>query len=450
MFKFCTASSALALFVLAAPAFADCTPLVPDDGETLTCTGTDIDGINQGLIDNGNLDEITVNVTAGAMLDNIASSDVTVELDDDAVINVAAGGAIRATAGDHAIKLDKRGFVGNAGLISGGKDGINLGDRGRVENTGTILAGDDGVQADDGLSFSNAGLLSAQDEGINAGNGATVVNGLGAVMQAHDDAVKVGVNAVVRNFGVIENIGTDLSDPQDGIDIDQGVIENHGVIKSTLDAAIDYDAGAFADSLISNTGTITGSYAVLTDPGNLSGQVVTSSGSMTGTIGTAMQLGLGQDRVSLLAGSNTIGDIDMGGDADLLQFSSALSFSGAVLMGAGDDLVSFDTMALFDADWYADNSKGVFGGLGVDTLSFAASAAEFDALVSISWLSGNSFVFDFAGAETAITFTDFEYLTLAGETYAMSDYLPAVPLPAGIWLMLSGLGGLAAFKRRKA
>ena len=127
--------TAVAVLFTATPAFSDCTPLVPDDGDTITCTGTDTDGVHQTLIDNGNLDDIRLDVTS--TLSNADSGEHTVELDDDATVMISSTGRVEDVSGKHAIKLDEVANVENAGLIQAGKDGLNLGVNAVVHNTAT-------------------------------------------------------------------------------------------------------------------------------------------------------------------------------------------------------------------------------------------------------------------------------------------------------------------------
>ncbi len=207
-------TAALALLT-AMPASADCTR----SGTDVTCTGTDADGFRERR------DAVDVTVGVGASVTN------------------ATGDALRLQAGGS----------------------IAIGAGGRVATTGPD--GDDAIQVEGVTVITNDGTIDGFDEGINADGVLTLTNGVAGVIRANDDAVK-GEDVRIVNFGLIENVGTDATDPQDAIDLDYGSVVNEasGVIRSTLDAAIDFDETEVETaSTIVNRGLIEGISAVLTD-----------------------------------------------------------------------------------------------------------------------------------------------------------------------------------------
>lgn len=442
------ASTAVALIMLSGPVFAQCLPTVPDDGDTVTCTATDTDGVSQEFLGTGNLDNVTVVVTSGAVVNNLTSEEHTIELDDDALIQVDANGSIDA------------GF---------GKDGIRLDNDGQVFNANSISAEDDAIQGDNNLFVDNSGVISAGDEGINAEDDAEVINRAGASILAHDDAVKVGRRGAIFNEGILQNIGTDVSDPQDVIDIDTGnIINQGGLIASELGDAIDFDevpldggSDVAEVSIIQNRGdgVIRGQIGVETDSANTASQFITlhDTSILEGTSGVAANLGDGEDLVQLNDNARITGDVNLGAMNDIFEITFAeVVLDGDVFFGEGSNTLRLigDGVNVFGGDWFQSNSSVVWGGDGVDTLSFLNTepftSADFTGQFDLSFVSGDRYALD-AGFGGNILFDRFDNILLSDGTFSFSELatVAPVPLPAGGLLLLGGLGGLTALRRRR-
>ena len=354
---------------------------------------------------------------------------------------------------------------GSSALIEAkGGDAIKAGDGLTLNNYGTITADDDLIQAEEGdddgaddVTVNNYGTLAAKDKGVTVDNGTglTLLNDTGAsitsneneaveagddaditnrgTIQGFDDAVQVGENATIENFGLIENTQTfaDLaSDPdleaQDSIDIDSGTITNHAgaTIKSTTNAAIDFDPGA-ADSYIHNAGTITGTYAVTVDEADMAGQHIYNAGVLEGTEGIALNLGMGEDSLTMEMGGTLIGGVDMGAQNDMFAFALDYVFSPGDFAGGG----------LLD------------GSTGFDVLSILGLSSEDIAGVSVD---GSIFSLSLFG-ETDMLITSWERIAFSDGLYHLGDdgTLSAVPLPAGGVLILSALAGMGIVARRR-
>ncbi len=439
------ASTAVTLIMLSAPAFAQCLPTVPDDGDLVTCTGIDTDGLSQEFLGTGNLDDVNVVVNPGALVSNLSSGEHTIELDDDAVVEINAGGTV-------------------LGLL--GQDAIHLDNDGQVFNNHFISADDDAIQGDDGLLVDNRGWIQAIDEGINAEDDAEVINRAGASIIAGDDAVKVGRRATIFNEGFLQNTGADADDPQDAVDLDSGTVINQGgLIFSNLGDGIDFDAVELDGdddvaevSFVQNRGNgiIQGQIGIETDAANTSSQFVTlhDTSSLLGHSGVAANLGDGEDLVQLNDSAQIFGDVFLGDMNDIFEVRSAdVVLDGDVYFGEGDNTLALlgDGVNIFSGDWFQTNSATFVGGSGLDTLSFLDTdpftSDDFAALFDVNFTSDDRFSLD-AGFGALVFFEQFDNLLLSDGTFAFSDFaaIAPVPLPAGGLLLL---GGLTVLRRRR-
>lgn len=416
------------------PAFADCAPDSIASGETATCTGVDNDGFSDGSSD------ITVNVQAGATV-NSAPGDDAIDIDDDDTVLNNSG---TLNADDDGVQGGDGFTLVNNGTINAGDDGVNVEGRSNVNliNNGTINSVDRGVHMDDdaggGLNnvlVNTGSIVSTTGEGVEGGDFNTVTNAAGALIQGYDDALQVGQNATITNHGTIRSNGIP-GDPQDGIDIDSGSIVNGatGRILSDLDAAIDFDESTIA-STIDNAGEIAGETGIMveTDPAeaNTAAQIVINRTGATieGRAGIALLLGAGMDSLTNEAGGTILGSALFGDDDD--QMTLLGDYSGRF----GDSGAVFDGGTGTDAVTFVDYAFSQIAGVSLITDGFALSLDNGNGMFDIALTGWESFIF--AGGDTRGA-ADLRGLASA-----------AVPLPAGLVLLLSGIGGLAALRRRR-
>src|SRR6056297_193991 len=370
-----------------------CSPAAPADGASVTCAATG-DGIRDG-----GLDDVTITVTPTGNVQGAANT--AFEVDDD--LTLTNDGSITST-GDRGIDADKDATITNRGTITAPAeaikadddatvtnegtitstdnraiegedrlsvtnnatgvidaataDAINSGNDLTVTNHGTIHSGDDAVQAGDNATVTNTGTITADDKGITVGNNATVTN-TGTITVA-DEGIETGDDAHIMNSGQLIVTGD-----QDGIDLDSGTVENTGsIVTRGNEAAIDFDAGTNAGTIL-NSGHLEGEAGIDTDPANTQSQDVTNSGTITGRGGRAINLGEGDDSLTLQGMGRITGTVEMGAGTDTLTvlgmapgtlvFDSApevvdMSNAPAQALFAGLTLVMADPLVFGAAD----------------------------------------------------------------------------------------------------
>ena len=473
------AVSVTALYAFATPASALCTAGGNATNPTLTCTGDDATPI-----DNGD-DNLAVTVESGAEIRD-ASDTVTLTGSDQTLDNL---GLIDSDTGNGILGTGANLTVTNDGTIEGGDRAIRLQDGadgftlvnntdGEIRSVNQAVRLDSGDALEDatitndgliestdgraiqsrgpGTTITNNGTLSGGEEVVEAREGFTLTNtgtiairGLSWDPDTQDwtnDNAPDDEDGVQFAGGDLDNSGVILG-TDDGVDLDQGTVVNSGAIVSTgadgdpsnggsgidVDETFEPTVGpdvAAGPLTIQNTGYIEGVRAIGTDSASTSEITIENSGTLRGRSGTAIELAPNQGDSSLtLSGDSEIfGDVIFGGGDDLLTVGNVTSgplinsvFDG----GDGDNTVRFTDLAL-------------------DDVTSARFASDFIRLA-----------FDTDGNEISGDFQNFGFWEFGDDeaisTSALRDAVPQatpVPVPAGLPLLITALGGIAWLRRR--
>lgn len=277
------------------------------------------------------------------------------------------GGTIRSTGSDAIdISGSLTGDFSNSGTITGSGpagDGVDIAGSltGNVLNSGTITGTDDGFDVDGALigNFTNTGLISA--------------TGLGT------DRNAVDLSSITGRF---LNTGNIIG-ANDGVSVEAGTVaggfSNRGRIVGDSDGngtgdGVEIISAAGQSAGFSNEfgATITGVIGFHSEAGD---ETLTNDGTITGTGGTSIDLGAGNDRLNLLPNSILIGLIDMGTGANALDVARGLNLAatftgsipgtintnGALLIINGNQVVVIDASAFPAAGQYlGDLTNSIF------------------------------------------------------------------------------------------
>ncbi|VVN10447.1 hypothetical protein PS619_03796 [Pseudomonas fluorescens] len=291
-------------------------------------------------------------------------------------------GVIRSTTGQgldlDAMRSDgvKTTIINRAsGLIRGdASDGMKTGANATITNYGEISTGDshnadeklDGIDIDSasGVSVTNYGVISGGRHGITTDLGATLIN-YGQITGRNGSGFGSDGDGTVINHGTITGAysGLQANGDGDGVDIDKiAHIENYGTIQGVGAGGV--DKGGFANGsegialgggyiLNASNALISGAdSAILVDDGSggsgLAATTLENFGTIQGLNGFGVKLvGEFADNVingGTISGSNGLA-LDLGGGNDSLTLRNGSRFVGVVDGGSGYDRVVMDDAA---------------------------------------------------------------------------------------------------------
>jgi hypothetical protein len=357
--------------------------------------------------------------------------------------------------------------VKNDGLIYGREDeAIDLQEgEGTVDNgkTGVIDGGNNGIGGDRSAIINNAegGIIRGrQGSGVNFDGGSITVNNRGLIEGggSDGDGVDIDFYGVVRNWGSIHGEG---GPEAEGIAAGYGKFTNYegGEIYGDGHAILIDDSdgrAAFGRTDIVNHGTITSFFNAAVKLIGDWDDTLSNSGMILGGNGIAVDMGGGNDTVTMHDGSLTIGTVMLGDGNDKFFGSSG---NERVDGGAGVDLIQgrggFDLLAGgADGDTFlfkAEHVDGIYNAYITD-ISFADGDR-----IELNGFAAGTFA-DFAGLNSLAiradgggvvidSFTDLKELaaTTSLEIYGTGeDVVLTVPTATGS-LQIVLVGADAAF-----
>jgi subtilase-type serine protease len=296
------------------------------------------------LIDNSGV----IRSTTGQGLDLDALRSAAVKT---TIIN-RAGGLIRGEASD-GMKTGANASLTNYGEISTGDshnadekfDGVDIDTASGVSisNYGVISGGRHGITTDLGATLINYGQVTGRNgSGFGSDGDGTVINhgtitGAYSGLQANGDGDGVDIDnlAHIENYGTIQGVGAGgvdkggFANGSEGIALGGGSILNaSGALISGADSAILVDDGSgnsgLAATTLENFGRIEGLNGFgVKFVGEFADSVI-NGGTISGSNGLALDLGGGDDRLTLRNGSRFIGIVDGGSGTDRLVMDDAL------------------------------------------------------------------------------------------------------------------------------
>lgn len=262
-----------------------------------------------------------------------------------------AGGLIRGEASD-GMKTGANATVTNYGEISTGDsltadqkfDGIDIDTATGVSitNYGVISGGRHGITTDLGATLVNYGQITGRNgSGFGSDGDGTVINhgtitGAYAGLQANGDGDGVDIDnlAHIENYGTIQGVGAGgvdkggFANGSEGIALGGGYILNaNGALISGADSAILVDDGSgnsgLAATTLENFGSIEGLNGFgVKFVGEFADSVI-NAGTISGSNGLALDLGGGNDNLTLRNGSRFIGVVDGGSGTDRVLMEDA-------------------------------------------------------------------------------------------------------------------------------
>ena len=262
-----------------------------------------------------------------------------------------AGGLIRGDASD-GMKTGANATITNYGEISTGGshnadekfDGIDIDSASGVSvtNYGVISGGRHGITTDLGATLVNYGQITGRNgSGFGSDGDGTVINhgtitGAYSGLQANGDGDGVDIDKIahIENYGTLQGVGAGgvdkggFANGSEGIALGGGYILNaNGALISGANSAILVDDGSggsgLAATTLENYGTIRGLDGFGVKFVGEFADTVINGGTISGSNGLALDLGGGNDSLTLRNGSRFVGVVDGGSGYDRVVMDDA-------------------------------------------------------------------------------------------------------------------------------
>ena len=284
--------------------------------------------------------------------------------------------------------------------------------------------------------FNNFGTVTATNGGI---NGTTINNEIGATMSSagggvdeiainnYGTMVLDGTSSAVSITGLLTNYGTVIESGAvyfEGGFVNYGTIEGSDTVSGDVAAitmkagianpGIGEEAGNGGSASVTNLGTVDAYVGLVVDPEDTDDITVTDSSVFVGTSGTAIEFGVGNDRLIMFPSATIIGTVDGGSGTNTIELAAGAG-SGS-LSGLGTNFTNFQQLIIDPgADWQLSGTAPSQlptindGAISVGTSSLVLGSVESDpgqtGTISISDGGSVEFQSSVSASETVMILT---------------------------------------------
>jgi subtilase-type serine protease len=237
--------------------------------------------------------------------------------------------------------------VYNYGLISGGRHGVTTDEGALLYNEGTVIGRNgSGYGSDGNGTVINHGLISGDVSGLQAvGDG---------------DGVDIDYIGHIENYGTIRGTGASGAKPGDPLNASEGIAMGGGYILnaagatiSGADNAILVDDGsngsAHGATYLENRGSIAGLNGFGVQLNGEFADTVINAGSISASNGQALQMGAGDDNLTVHSNGRFIGVVDGGSGNDRVNLDGSAG-------GSFGDSRNFEQLEVQSGIWTLTSS----------------------------------------------------------------------------------------------